>query len=105
MPENVNIDLFIDEDDLLPMSALEYDEEVKLEPKETIAKRVTLSPQNENEGTGLKVLTPNKLVTRLPTLLAQIKLEAIQTNEKMELVKYCIFCTSIITPPKKCRTI
>ena len=47
MPENVNIDLFIDEDDLLPMSALEYDEEVKLEPKETIAKRVTLSPQNE----------------------------------------------------------
>ena len=58
MPENVNIDLFIDEDDLLPMSALEYDEEVKLE-----------------------------------------------TNEKMELVKYCIFCTSIIKPPKKCRTI
>ena len=47
MPENVNIDLFIDEDDLLPMSALEYDEEVKLEPKETIAKRVTLSSQNE----------------------------------------------------------
>ena len=104
MPENLNIDLFIDEDDLLPMSALEYDEEVKLEPKETIAKRVTLSPQNEKWRNRIKSFS-SKLVTRLPTLLAQIKLEAIQTNEKMELVKYCIFCTSIIKPPKKCRTI
>ena len=25
------------------------------------------------EGTGLKILTPNKLLTRLPILLAQIK--------------------------------
>ena len=32
------------------------------------------------EGKELKILTPNKLLTRLPILLAQIKLETIHTN-------------------------
>ena len=32
------------------------------------------------EGKGLIILTPNKLLTRFPILLAQIKLEIIQTN-------------------------
>ena len=32
------------------------------------------------EGKGLKILTSSKLLTRLPILLAQIKLEIIHTN-------------------------
>ena len=40
--------------DLSDIEPLEYDEEVK-------------------EGKGLKILTPNKLLTRLPILVAQIK--------------------------------
>ena len=45
MPENVPIDLYLDEDEnyLPPMSALEIDEEVKLEPEETIDERVKLN--------------------------------------------------------------
>ena len=31
-------------------------------------------------GKGLKILTPDKLLTRLPILLPQIKLEIIHTN-------------------------
>ena len=56
--------------DLSEMSPLEGDE-VKSEPKEVIAKRVKLNPPRKTE-TGLKILTPNKLLTRFPVLLAQI---------------------------------
>ena len=76
MPENLPIDLYLDEneDDLLPMPALEVDEEVKLEPEETIAERVKLNPRKrKNEGTRLKILTPNKLLVGLPISLAQMK--------------------------------
>ena len=64
---------------------------IQFPSQETIAERVKLRRQKANdkylpdmpplegdeeevkEGTGLKILTPNKLVTRLPILLAQIK--------------------------------
>ena len=60
-------------EDLPPVPPLEGDEEkVKVEPQESIAERVKLNPQ-KYEGTELKILTPNKLLTRLPILLAQIK--------------------------------
>ena len=57
------------------MPLLEGDEkEVKLELEETIDERVQINTQKRiNEWIGLKVLTPNKLLTRLPILLAQIK--------------------------------
>ena len=57
------------------MPLLEGDEkEVKLELEETIAERVQINTRKRiNEWIGLKVLTPNKLLTRLPILLAQIK--------------------------------
>ena len=62
--------LDFDEDDL----PLEGDEEVILGPGETIAERIKLNPQKRKiTGTGLIILTPNKLITRLPVLLAQIK--------------------------------
>ena len=48
--------------------------------------------ENEvKEGKGLKVLTPNKLLTRLP----------IYTNQKIKSVKYCIFAISIKKSLKK----
>ena len=56
------------------MLALEGDEEVKVESEETIAERIKLNPRKrKNTGTGIKFLTPNKLLTRLPILLVQIK--------------------------------
>ena len=36
MAENLAIDLYLDEEDLPPMSVLECDKEVKLEPGETV---------------------------------------------------------------------
>ena len=67
MPENVSLGLYLDEDqdDLPP---LEGDKE------ETITERAKSNPlKRKIAGTGLKILTPNKLLTRLPILLAQIK--------------------------------
>ena len=45
------------------MLPLEGDEEIKLEPKETIAERVKVNPK-KYEGTGLKTFTLNKLLIR-----------------------------------------
>ena len=74
MPENLPIDLHFDEDDLPPMLPLEGDKEVKLEPGEAIAEGMKLNLQKrKTTGTGLKILTPNKLLTRLSILLEQIK--------------------------------
>ena len=59
-----NLTLNFIEDDLFPIPSLECDK-VKLEPEETIAKIVKLNPwKRENEGTGLKMLTTNILLTR-----------------------------------------
>ena len=64
MSKELSIDLYLaddeDEDDLPLMLPLEGDEEVKLEPEETIAGTMK-SRKRKNEGTGLKILTPNKL--------------------------------------------
>ena len=74
MPENLPIDLHFDEDDLPPMLPLEGDKEVTLEPGEAIAEGMKLNLQKrKTTGTGLKILTPNKLLTRLSILLEQIK--------------------------------
>ena len=69
-PENVTLDFV--EDDLTPMPAL--GDEVKLEPEESIAEKVKVkSLKQKKTGTGSKILPPNKLLTRLPILLAQTK--------------------------------
>ena len=61
--------------DLSKMPPLEGDEEIgRVEPGETIAERAKLNHQKRKIArTGLKILTPNKLLTRLPILLAQVK--------------------------------
>ena len=60
-------------------------EKSKSQPEETIVERVKLRRQKSDisslehdeeevkDGKGLKMLTPNKLLARLPILLAQIK--------------------------------
>ena len=73
MSENLPIDLNLDKDkdDLQP---LECDKEVKAEPEKTIAERKTLNFwKRKIAGTRSKILNRNKLLTRLPMLLAQIK--------------------------------
>ena len=48
------------------MPLLEDDEGVIPEPEETVAKRVELnSRKRKDTGTGLKILTPNKLLPRI----------------------------------------
>ena len=66
--------LDFDDNDLPLMPPLEGEEEVKLEPEKTIAERLKLNPRKRKiVGTRLKILTPNKLLTRLTLLRAQIK--------------------------------
>ena len=48
----------------------------------------------------MKILTPNKLLTRLSILLEQIKAEKIHRNKKIKSNKYYIFCISIIKSQK-----
>ena len=71
--KNFTLELYLDEDEN-EMPPLEDDEEVKSEPEETIAEKVKLDPRKKKyAGTRLKILIPNKLLTRLPILLPQIK--------------------------------
>ena len=65
-PEKLILDF--DEDDL----SQKGDEEVRLEPEETISENEILK-KRKITGTVLKILTPNKLLIRLPTLLAQVR--------------------------------
>ena len=54
-------------------------------PEETTAERVKLMSQKikiQKIGTGIKILSPNKLLTKLPVLLAQVKLEIFMQSEK-----------------------
>ena len=72
--------------DIPDMSRLEGDEEVK-------------------EEKGLKILSPNKLLTRLPILLAQIKAGNISYKLKNEIIQILYLCISIIKLLKKFTTI
>ena len=62
--------LNFDEDDL----PQESDKEVNLESEKTIVERIKLFPRKrKTTGIGLKILTPNKFLTGLSILLAEIK--------------------------------
>ena len=53
---------------------LEDDEDVKLDPEETISERAKFNPRKrKNTGKRSKILTPSKLLTRFIILLTQIK--------------------------------
>ena len=69
------------------MPLLEGDEkEVKLELEETIVERAKLNTRKKiNERIGLKILTQNKLLTRLSILVAQIKVGNNSYKSKNEI--------------------
>ena len=70
-PEMLILDF--DDDDWQPIPPAEDEKEVKLEPEETITERIKLNPRKKTTATGLKISTPNKLLTRLLILLAHWK--------------------------------
>ena len=55
----------------------------------------------QQRGRGLKILTPNQMLNRLPIYLAQLKLEIIQKNLKMKSDNYCILCRDQKTYKKR----
>ena len=59
----------------------------------------------DQERKELKILTPKKLLTRLPLLLAQIKAGNNSCKLKTKSNKYYIFCMSIIKSLKHFITI
>ena len=99
MSENLPTDLYLDEEGLPSMPVREGDEQVKLEPEDTISKRVKLNTRKKNEGTGLKILTLTKLLTRLPILLAQVKARNNSKKLKKEIrqILYLLYQHSKIT--------
>ena len=56
---------------------------------------------DEKEGKGLKILTPSKLLTKLPILLAQIKAGNNSNKLKKEIRQILFFCISIIKSLKR----
>ena len=59
----------------------------ELESEESAAQRRNII------GQGLKILTPNQMLSRLPICLAQLKQETILRNLKSKSGNYCILCT------------
>ena len=59
-----------------------------------VHKILAFNEQDQNQfGHGLKILTPNQILSRLPFSLAQLKAEIILKNLKTKLGNYCILCT------------
>ena len=86
-------------EDLPSMPPLVGDEgEVKLEPEETIDEIVRIHHQKIT-GKGLKILTPNKLFSRFPILLAQIKAGNYSCELKNEIrqIQYLLYQHNKIT--------
>ena len=59
-----------------------------LESEESAAQR------RNQQGKGLKILTPKQIISRLPISLAQIKAGNNSENLKTKLGNYCILCTN-----------
>ena len=82
------------------MLPIEDKEEAKLQPQETIAEKIKSNPwKRKNAGARLTVLTPNKLLTRLPLLLAQIKAgkSSCKLKNKMRQILYLLYQHNKIT--------
>ena len=79
--------------DITLMSPIELDEE------EFVDIRLIASLKEVNEGKRLKILTPNKLLTRLPILLAQIKAtkNSWKLNNGIRQILYLLYQQNKIT--------
>ena len=70
-----------------PYEQLETTDMPKLESEES-------AEQNRKQkDVGLKILTPNQMLSMLPITLAQLKTGNNSEKLKKKLGKYCIFCT------------
>ena len=58
-----------------------------------IVERILYFNQLEQQGLGLKILTPNQMLSRLPITLARLKAGNNSENLKMKLGNYYILCT------------
>ena len=59
-----------------------------------VHKILAFNEQDQNQfGHGLKILTPNQILSRLTFSLAQLKAKIILKNLKTKLGNYCILCT------------
>ena len=72
-------------------------EEIKNEKPDGISGIVNeifdFNKEIQKQGSGLKILTPNQMLSRLPISLAQLKAGNILKNLKTKLDNYCILCT------------
>ena len=66
-----------------------------------IVERVREFNDVNQRGQGLKMVTPNQTLSRLPITLAQLKQEIIQKNLKTKSSNYCTLCTDKKTTTKK----
>ena len=69
---NIMIDAFRDKNILLGNLEEDVYQEEKLEYEGSITERIKMRRQNQKEQ-GLKILTPQQMVSRLPISLAQLK--------------------------------
>ena len=71
-----------------------YEDEIKIEKLhkivDVVEKILQFNRQNQ-EGQGLKILTPDQMLSRSPITLAQLKQEIIQKSLKMKQDNYYIF--------------
>ena len=72
--------------------------------KKSTAELVDLSPLEDHkevkEAKGLKILTPNKLLARLPMLLAQIKAGNNSNKLRNEIRQVRYYCINMIKSPR-----
>ena len=52
-----------------------------------------LTDNRQQQGQGLKILTPNQILSKLPISLAQLKAGNNSEKLKTKLDNYCILCT------------
>ena len=90
-PEMLTLDS--DKDELPPIPALKGDEEVKIEPEKAIAETTQLnpkSPEKKNNRNRIKNLDSKKYLTRLPVLLAQIKVWLKKLRNKIRQILFSL---------------
>ena len=76
------------------MSKDEIKNEKPYEIVDIVEKILEFNEQNqEQKAKGLKILTPNQMISRLPISLAQLKVGNNSEKLKTKLGKYCILCT------------
>ena len=72
-------------------------EEIENKKPDTILKTVeeilNFNQLEQQKGEGLKILTPNQMLSRLPITLAQLKAGNNSEKLKNESDNYCILCT------------